>query len=185
MTRHILSALLLLSCAALPGTAGAQAARGLDTIPQNTPIRLRGPDVPRTRISGRLAQVTADTVFITRGAEMIAIPAADVRFVDIRAGRDHFRGMVQGAGYAAAAGGVLTAVLVYAGDPDCDYCLRGRDLQTALIGGVLGAIVFTPPGAVVGLAVGTPKWRPLRQSYGLQVAPVRGGVGVGLSIELP
>ncbi|HZG42815.1 MAG TPA: hypothetical protein VEY93_07625 [Longimicrobium sp.] len=185
MPRYFLSALLLLSCAVLPRTADAQPARALDTIPQQTTIRLRGPDVPRTRISGRLAEVTADTVFITRGAQRVAVPVADIRSVDVRAGRNHLRGMLQGAGYAALAGAVIGGVLVYGGDPNCDYCIPGRDLGGALIGSALGVVLFTPGGAIVGLAVGTPRWRPLQQSYSLQVAPVRDGVGVGLSIILP
>jgi hypothetical protein len=183
MARHFALALLLLIPAVLPVSAGAQdMARALDAVPRNSVVRLRGPDLGLVR--GRIGEVVGDTLFVRRGSRMIAVPIAGITRAEVAAGRDHVRGMLQGAGIGAGVGGVIGAALLTA---QCDNCDRSQHAQFGALGFGLGAIWFVVPGALAGLAIGTQDWEPVRHD-GYRVGLVQaadGRMGIGVSLALP
>ncbi|HEY0025878.1 MAG TPA: hypothetical protein VGB24_23515 [Longimicrobium sp.] len=184
MTRHFAFALLLLA-AVLPRPTKAQdMARALDALPQNSVVRLRGPELRPRRIQGRIGEVVGDTVFVRSGSRMIAVPIAGITRAEVAAGRNRVRGMLKGAGIGAGVGGVIGAALITA---QCDNCDRSQHAQFGALGLGLGAICFAVPGGLVGLVIGTRDWEPVRHDgYRVGLAPAPDGrMGIGISLVIP
>jgi hypothetical protein len=182
MTRHFALTLLLLISSALPVAARAQdMARALDAVPQNSVVRLRGPDL--RRVQGRIGEVVGDTVFVLSGSRTIAVPVAAITRAEVATDRDHLRGLLKGARIGAVVGGVIGAALI---TPHCDNCDASQHLQFAAVGFGIGAIYFAVPGGLVGLVIGTQNWEPVHPVYGFGPMPAGDGrMGIGLSLPTP
>ncbi|HEY7770330.1 hypothetical protein [Longimicrobium sp.] len=183
MARHFAFALVLLIASVLPRPTQAQdMARALDALPQNSVVRLRGPELGR--IQGRIGEVAGDTVFVRSGSGTVAVPIAGIAQADVAAGRNRLRGLLQGAAIGAGVGGVIGAALITA---QCDNCDRSQHAQFGALGFGLGAIGFAVPGGVAGLVIGTRNWEPVRHG-GYRVGLVQaadGRMGIGISLALP
>ncbi|HZG43949.1 MAG TPA: hypothetical protein VEY93_13425 [Longimicrobium sp.] len=183
MTRHFALALLLLTASVLPGPATAQdMARALEAVPRNSVVRLRGPEL--RRVQGRIGEVLGDTVFVQSGSRVVAVPIAGISRAEVAAGRDHVRGMLNGAAIGAGVGGVIGAALITA---HCDNCDGTQHAQFGALGFAIGAIYFAVPGGLVGLVVGTQKWEPVHPpAYRVHLAPAADGrLAVGISLPTP
>jgi hypothetical protein len=180
MSRHLAFALLLLVASLLPRPAMAQEmARALDALPQNSVVRLRGPELRPRRIQGRIGEVVGDTVFVQRGSRMVAVPIAGIARAEVATDRDRVRGMLHGARIGAGVGGVLGVVVMTAA---CYSCSGSERVELAAAGLVIGAIYFAIPTGLVGLAVGGQNWEPVRPvASRVRVAPTRDG-GMAISI---
>lgn len=157
-------------------------ARALDAVPQNSVVRLRGPDLGLVR--GLIGNVVGDTVFVRSRSGMIAVPIAAITQAEVATDRDHVRGMLIGSAVGAGAGGVIGAALAIA---QCDNCDRSQHAQFGALGFALGATYFALPGGLVGLVIGTPDWEPVRHD-GSRVGLVQatdGRLGIGISLAIP
>lgn len=183
MTTHFAFALLLLVASVLPVSVKAQdMARALDAVPQNSVVRMWGPDL--RRVEGRIGEVVGDTVFVRNGSRTVAVPIAGVTRAEVAAGRNRVRGMLHGARIGAGVGGVVGAALAIA---QCDNCDRSQHAQFGALGFGLGAIYFALPGGLVGLVIGTRDWEPVRHD-GHRVGLVQaadGRMGIGISLAVP
>jgi hypothetical protein len=185
MSRHLAFAVLLLAASVLPRPAMAQEmARALDALPQNSVVRLRGPELRPRRIQGRIGEVVGDTVFVRRGSRMVAVPIAGIVRAEVATDRDRVRGMLHGARIGAGVGGVIGAVVMAAA---CYSCSGSESVQLTAAGLVIGAIYFAIPTGLVGLAVGGQNWEPVRHDgyhVGL-VQAAEGRMGIGISLAIP
>ena len=177
---------LLLWCA-LPAPSFAQETPGAaQPFPAGTRVRVFAPDAFRKPVAGQVSHVSGDTLFLVghRNA-LAAVPTAAITRTDASRGRDHWKGAFKGAGISALAGGGLFAVIVFAGDPNCDYCLPGRDLEAAAIGAAIGGVLAAPVGAFFGGILGTEKWEPASVRFALAPRTDVSGVGIRLTIVAP
>lgn len=184
MIRHFASALLfLIASATLPPSAKAQGvARALEAVPVNSVVRLRGPEIPSRRITGRLGPITRDTVYVRSGQEMVPVPIAHVTEAHVATDRNHTRGILKGAQAGGMVGGVLGALSINAACDNCDGLDR---LGATAVGFTVGAAYFVIPGAVVGFVIGTQEWQPVHPAGSrVQLAPAaEGGLSIGLSFS--
>lgn len=183
--RITLLALLLWS--ALPATSAAQAdGAAAGPIPPGTRVRVSAPTVFRGAVAGRVSHTVADTLFLApRRSGLVAVPVSAITRTEVSRGVDHWEGALRGAGIGALAGGGLFGFLVFAGDTNCDYCLPGRDLQAAAVGAVIGAVLFTPLGAVIGAIRGYEHWGPAEPRFGIGYVPHASGPGIRVTARVP
>lgn len=187
MNRFRLALLALLLGCALPPAASAQEAAGApEPFPAGTRVRVFAPDAFRKPVAGQVSHATADTLFLAgRRGGLVAVPVEAITRTDVSGGRDHWKGAFRGAGIAALGGGCLLGVLVFAGDPSCDYCLPGRNLEAAAIGAAIGAVAAAPVGAFFGGILGTEKWEPTSVRFALAPPTDASGVGIRLTVGAP
>ncbi|MET0398528.1 MAG: hypothetical protein ABW277_17170 [Longimicrobiaceae bacterium] len=178
--------LALLLWSAFPAPLIAQTAPGEGRpIPPGTRVRVTAPTEFRGAVVGRVSHAGGDTLFLARGRKgPVAIPVSAITRTEVSRGVDHWQGVLRGAGTGAVTGAVLFGVLVFASDPNCDYCLRGRDPLAAAAGAVIGAILLTPAGAVVGGIIGTERWVPAESRFGVAWLPHASGLGIRATIRL-
>ncbi|HEY7770331.1 hypothetical protein [Longimicrobium sp.] len=185
MTRYFAFPLLLLISSTLPLSAGAQEmARALDAVPQNSVVRLRGPELRPRRIQGRIGEVVGDTVIVLRGSRKVAVPIAGIAQAEVATDRDPVRGMLHGARIGAGVGAVLGSVVMTAA---CYSCSGSDRVEVAAAGLVAGAIFFAIPTGLMGLAVGGESWEPVGPAaprVGL-VQAGDGRMGIGVSLATP
>jgi hypothetical protein len=177
---------LLLGCA-LPAPSSAQETPGAaEPFPAGTRVRVFAPDAFRKPVAGQVTLITPDTLFLTgwRGG-LVAVPIAAIARADLSRGRDHWKGAFKGAGISALAGGGLFGVIVFVGDPNCDYCLPGRNLEAAAIGAAIGATLAAPVGAFFGGILGTEKWEPTSARFSLAPRPEASGLDIRLTVRVP
>lgn len=177
---------LLLWCA-LPAPSSAQETPGAaQPFPAGTRVRVFAPDAFRKPVAGQVTLITADTLFLTgwRGG-LVAVPVAAITRTDVSRGRDHWKGAFKGAGIGALAGGGLLGVMVFAGDPNCDYCLPGRNVEAAAIGAAIGAVLVAPVGAFFGGIAGSEKWEPASVRFSLAPRTDASGLAVRLTVRAP
>jgi hypothetical protein len=93
--------------------------------------------------------------------------------------------MLRGAGIGALGGGVVGGLLIFGSDPDCEYCLPGRDPGAAAVGAVIGAVLFTPVGAVAGAIRGYERWGPAEPRFGIAYLPHSPGLAIGATVRVP
>lgn len=184
-SRVTLLALLLWS--ALPAPSAAQAdTAAAGPIPAGTRVRVTAPTVFRGAFAGRVSHTVADTLYLApRRSGLVAVPISAITRTEVSQGVDHWEGALRGAGIGALAGGGLFGFMVFAGDPNCDYCLRGRDLQAAAAGAVIGAVLFTPVGALIGAIRGYEHWGPAETRFGMSWVPHASGPGIRVTARVP
>lgn len=187
MNSFRLGLLALLLWCSLPAPLSAQAAPGAaEPIPAGTRVRVFAPGAFRKGVAGEVSHVAADTLFLARRKSgFAAVPVAAITRTDVSRGRDHWKGAFKGAGIGALAGGGLLGVVVFAGDPNCDYCLPGRNLEAAAIGAAIGAVLVAPVGAFFGGIAGSEKWEPTSARFSLAPQPDAPGLAVRLTLRVP
>ncbi len=179
--------LLLLLWTALPTSSAAQEAAGVAApIQAGTRVRVSAPTFLRGKVSGRVTHIAADTLFIAPNRRsLVAVPISAITGAEVSRSVDRWRGALEGAGFAGLTAGTLFGLMVFAGDPNCDYCLPGRNLEAAAAGAMIGAVLFAPVGAVIGAAVGSERWESVVPDFAVRYAPQRGALGVHMSIHVP
>jgi hypothetical protein len=179
--------LLLLLGAVLPASSAAQEGAGTeDPIPAGTRVRVSAPTFSRGKISGRVTHVVADTLFIAPDPNsLVAVPISAITGAEVSRGIDRWRRALEGAGMAGLTAGTLFGLVVFAGDPNCDYCLPGRNPQAAAAGAVVGAVLFAPIGAIIGASVGSERWEPIAPNFAVRYLPHPAALGLGISIGVP
>ena len=183
MARHFAFALLLLIASVLPGSATAQdMAQALDAVPQNSVVRLRGPEL--RRVQGHIGEVVGDTVFVRRGSRMVAVPIDAITRAEVATDRDRVRGMLHGARVGAGVGGVLGVAVMTAA---CYSCSGSESVELAAAGFVAGAMFFAIPTGLMGLAVGSQNWEPVHPvASRVRLAPATDGrMAIGVSLPTP
>lgn len=177
---------LLLWCALRAPSSAQETPGAAQPFPAGTRVRVFAPDAFRKPVAGQVSHVSGDTLFLLghRNA-LAAVPVAAITRTDVSRGRDHWKGAFKGAGISALAGGGLFGVIVFAGDPNCDYCLPGRNVEAAAIGVAIGAVMAAPVGAFFGGILGTEKWEPTSVRFALAPLTAAPGVGVRLTVRVP
>lgn len=183
--RHLWTALLPLLCLGLqPLPSPAQQAE--PSVAVGSRVRVVAPSAFRGAVSGRISRIGADTLFLApRRDSLVAVPIAAITGTELSLGVDRWRGALRGAGTAALGGGALLGLLVFAGDPDCDYCLPGRDPEAAAAGAIIGAALFAPVGALVGAIHGFERWKPITPDFSIGFSPHREALSVGVILRIP
>lgn len=187
MNRFRLASLALLLGCALPAPSSAQEAAGApEPFPIGTRVRVFAPDALRKPVAGQVSHVSGDTLFLVgHRNSLAAVPIAAITRTDVSRGRDHWKGAFKGAGLSALAGGGLFGVLVFVGDPNCDYCLPGRNLEAAAIGAAIGATLAAPVGAFFGGILGTEKWEPTSVRFALAPPTDASALAIRLTVRVP
>jgi hypothetical protein len=173
-------ALVPLSTRAVTQTA----AEAIASAPAETRMRITAPQVSRGRIVGRVSHIAADTVYMAPNrSSLVAIPVSSITAAEMSRGKRRWLGAMKGAGIAGLTGGALMGTLVWTGDPNCDYCLPGREPGAAVAGAIIGAVLAAPTGAIVGAIVGSERWEPIGKKLTLMVTPSPSG-SPGLQLML-
>lgn len=187
MKSSCIGLLVFLLCCALPVSSAAQAdSAAAEPIPHGTRVRVTAPGAFRGAVTGRVSHTAADTLFLTRRRRgLVAVPVSAITRTEISRGVNRWEGLLRGAGIGALAGGVVGGVLIFGGDTDCEYCLPGRDPGAAAVGALIGAVMFTPVGAVVGLIKGREHWGPAEPRFGVSYLPHAPGLGIRVTVRVP
>lgn len=185
MKRYAVRLLIPIILCSFSTYATAQDAKS--TIASASPesrVRITAPQLSGSRITGRISHVAADTVYIVpRRNNLVAVPLTAITAAEISRGKGRWAGALKGAGLGTLAGGAALGTLVWAGDPNCDYCLPGRNPRAAAAGALIGAVLTAPVGAIVGAVVGSERWETLGQALTLRIAP-HPGAALGLGVVL-
>jgi hypothetical protein len=179
--------LVFLLWSALPASSMAQADSVVaGPIPPGTRVRVSAPMVFRGVVAGRVSHTVTDTLFLApRKGGLLAVPLSAITRTEVSQGVRHWEGALRGAGIGALAGGGLFGFMVFAGETNCDYCLPGRDLQAAAVGAVIGAVLFTPVGALIGAIRGYERWGAAETRSGIGYVPHESGPGIRVTARVP
>lgn len=110
-------------------------------------------------VRGSIGWIAADTLFLeSRGTIAAAVPLGSVRSYRVAEGDSRGRGLLRGAMLGAGVGALVFGISEAAWPSDCDYCFTGSG--AVVLEAVLGALLFTPVGAVLGAAIGWDRWGP-------------------------
>lgn len=185
MKHCFVNLLILLSLFSFSAPAAAQnAAREVAAIASDSRVRITAPQVSRRQITGTVTHSAADTVYIAPNRNsLVAVPFSAITAAEISRGNQRWLGALKGAGLGTLAGGAALGTLVWTGDPDCDYCLPGRNPKAAAAGALIGAVLAAPVGAIAGAVVGSERWEPLGRTLTLRIAP-HSGAPLGLEVVL-
>ena len=173
MNRYVVYLLATLPFLSFSTSAAAQdASAAIASLPTDSRVRITAPEFSRGRITGNVSHVAADTVYIVPSRNrLLAVPTSAITVAEISRGKRRWIGALKGAGIGGLAGGAALGTLVWTGDPNCDYCLPGRNPGAAAAGAIIGVVFAAPTGAVVGAILGSERWEPLGRKLTLGVAP--------------
>lgn len=180
MNRSLRVALAILVSLVTFTRAEAQSADA--TLTPDLRVRVMAPPYLQKPRVGRVDRVVADTLFLRTRDTLHAVPLAAVASVQVNHGSRAMRGAGRGALIGALTGGMLFATMVWFSDPNCDYCLPGRDQDAARVGFAIGGVLGVAPGALVGAIVGIDRWQPL-PAAGQGSEAAGGGVRAGLVVR--
>lgn len=184
--RYTWAVLILLLCLETLSVRLAAQQTTVDVMPVGSRVRVVAPSAFRQAVAGRVSHIASDTLFLApKRDRLVAVPVAAITSAEISRGVDRWRGAFQGAGTLGLAGGALFGLLVFAGDPNCDYCLPGRNLEAAAAGAVIGAVLFAPVGAVIGAVRGAERWEPITSDLSVRLHPYQRALNFSLTIRIP
>ena len=177
MKRRVVSLLIPLSLISFSTYGAAQATPdAIASVSADARVRITAPQLSGSRITGKVTHVAADTLYIAPNRNrLVAVPIAAITAAEVSRGKRRWVGAMKGAGIGSLAGGAVLGTLIWTGDPDCDYCLPGREPGAALAGAIIGAVFAAPTGAVVGAIIGSERWEPVGRKLTLAVVPSTAG----------
>lgn len=148
---------LLLVAIGTPAVARAQRLiTQLEEMNRGTRVRV---ETDARVVRGSIGWISADTLFLEgRGTIAGAVPLTAVRSYRVAVGDWRARGLVRGAALGAAVGALVFGASEAVWPSNCDYCPKGAG--GVVLNGVVGAFLFTPIGAVLGLSIGWDRWGP-------------------------
>ncbi len=164
---------------------------GAVTLPAGVPdgalVRVRGSAAARP-VVGHVVGVRGDSLVLRgrgdRGETAVAL--AEVRTLEIGAGRARTASTLRGAAVGAVVGAAAIGALAYHNAQRDEFVVEHDDVGRTVLwaAGLGGAPLGAVAGGLVGYGIGTERWVLLPPLAGVTVAPARQG-GIALGITLP
>jgi protein involved in polysaccharide export with SLBB domain len=163
---------------------------GAVTLPAGVPggalVRVRGPAAARP-VVGRVVGVRGDSLVLlrsgSRGETVVAL--AEVRTLEIGAGRARTASTLRGAAVGAVVGAAAVGALAYRNAQRDEFLVENDEVGRTVLwaAGLGGAPLGAVAGGLVGYGIGTERWVLLPPLAGVTVAPgPRGGLALGLTL---
>jgi len=156
-------------------------------VPGGTRVRVRGPAASRPLV-GRVVGVRGDSLVLRvrgdRGETTVAL--AQVRTLEIGAGRARTASTLRGAAVGAVVGAAAIGALAYRNAQRDEFLVDNGEVGRTVLwaAGLGGAPLGAVAGGVVGYGIGTERWVLLPPLAGVTLAPGRRG-GLALGLTLP
>ena len=181
----VLAALLVLVPIQGLAAQGSAAQLGLEGEKVRVQVAIESADASRFsfKVQGTFIGQHGDSIQVVEAKGLLRnLALSSVQSIDVRQGRDRWRGAGFGALIGAATGLLLSLI-----PPDCDAYGNGYDCRADGTGPttvhyVADNLRFTVfLGTIIGFGVGTERWDRIMARPTLSVAPVAGGLGLRVS----
>lgn len=163
---------------------------GAVTLPGGVPggalVRVRGPAA--RPVVGRVVGVRGDSLVLRGRGDRAetAVALAEVRTLEIGAGRARTASTLRGAAVGAAVGAAAIGAIAYRNGRRDEFLVENGEVGRNVLwaAGLGGAPLGAVAGGIVGYGIGTERWVLLPPLAGVAVAPGPGG-GLTLGLTLP